>query len=643
MVDLYAQDENNNGNNQYKSEGYANTNGNYVAAVVGGLGGSDTWQVTVDNSSSFPNYDFSQPQFDQGGGTNISAGQAVLANFTALLATNYISGNVKFDGTNLVGLAVNANTQDANSYQAQAITDSNGNYSLAVGNNGNWNVSVNCQGNNNSLQSILGSASYECPCGGATINISNNNSTGNNIVVTTGGTGEIYGYLTNSSGAGISGVSVYLNNNCSGNNYSTSTGGDGAYSFTGIPYGNYNVNVDCGGLSSQGYNCVNNPNVTLSSATLEQNFTAQSSGGGAATLYGHVQDTGGNNVAGVTVSATNFAGVNYTTTTDQNGYYGFIANNGAWGVTVSCSGLNSLGYACVSEESATIYMDSVELDFTVEPGGSSTPLEITTASVPAALAGTVYTQQLSASGGQAPYRWTLDPASLLLPQGVLLNTNGIVSGALTSADVGTNYFIADVTDHLGNTANQFLSLSIYPALTIASNALPNGTVGTPYSAPFLVSGGNGLYGYNTTGTFPPGLNVNFGTTTGSNELFSISGTPTNNGTFQFTFIAQDFLYNTAGDYVYVQTPTNFSITIVSSSLQITTPASLTGANAGVPYSNQLEASGGAAPYVWTIATGSQQPPAVLTLSTNGLLSGEVAASGTNSFIVRLTDHNSLTT
>jgi hypothetical protein len=86
---------------------------------------------------------------------------------------------------------------------------------------------------------------------------------------------------------------------------------------------------------------------------------------------------------------------------------------------------------------------------------------------------------------------------------------------------------------------------------------------------------------------------------------------------------------------------NYSITIASSSLQVTT-ASLSNAAVGSAYAYQLQASGGTTPYTWTIANGSQPLPAALTLSTSGLISGVPASSGTNIFIVRLTDHNSLT-
>ena len=639
VVAVYASDQNNNGNGQFQADGYTDAGGHYVVAVVGGLGSNDVWQVQVDNASSFLNDNFSQPPIDQSGGANITAGQAVLANISALPATNQITGNVKFNGVDLVGLSVNAYSQDTNNYQAQTTTDGAGNYTLIVG-NGTWNVSVNCQGDNSSLQSILGNANYQCPCG-PSVTISNNNSAGNNIVVPGGGSGVIFGYLTNSSGGGIGGVTVYLQNECNGQGYSQTTAANGYYAAT-VPYGSYNVNVDCGGLNADGYQCLNGTNINFASASLELDFTAQSNGGGGpTTLYGLVRDTGGNNIIGVTVFASNGKGVLDSTTTDGNGYYGFAVGNGTWDVSVSCSELNALGYACVSDEVTNLNLGMAELDFAVPFGGAFTPVEITTTAVPDALVGMAYSQQLSAVGGQAPYVWSLDPGSLLLPVGVLLATNGVISGAITTNDLGTNYFLVDVTDDLGNTASQAFSLTVYPILTIATNALPSGTVGAPYSAQVLVSGGDPLYlgnspdgygAYFPAGSLPPGLNFSYGIITSSNEYFVIAGTPTNSGTYPFTMGAYDADQN--------EVQANYSITIGSASLKITT-SSLNNATVGVAYLAQLTGSGGTPPYTWAIANGSQPPPATLTLATNGVLAGVPAARGTNSFIVRLTDHNAL--
>jgi hypothetical protein len=80
-IDVYAYDQN---NNLYNMDGYSDANGNYFAAVLGGLGGNDSWWLGVSSDTSPTNYIFSMPAFDHNNGTNISAGQAVLANFTAL-------------------------------------------------------------------------------------------------------------------------------------------------------------------------------------------------------------------------------------------------------------------------------------------------------------------------------------------------------------------------------------------------------------------------------------------------------------------------------------------------------------------------------------------------------------------------------
>jgi hypothetical protein len=230
-----------------------------------------------------------------------------------------------------------------------------------------------------------------------------------------------------------------------------------------------------------------------------------------------------------------------------------------------------------------------------------------------------------------------------VPAGLNLLTDGTISGTPTNAAIGTNYFSVRVTDSQANTADQLLSIIIYPALTIGSNSLPNGTNGVFYSAQVLVSGGDPFYiggspdGYSASynGSLPPGVNFSYGAITSSNEYFVFSGTPTNTGTFSLTLGATDADGN--------QVQRMIAITIVNgaSSLQITT-ASLNNATAGAFYSNQLQGSGGTTPYNWTIANGSQPLPSALTLTTNGLISGVPAASGTNSFIVRLTDVNSLT-
>jgi hypothetical protein len=208
-LDVYANDSP--GSNLYETDGYTDANGNYVLGVLG-LGSSDPWWMEANGNNQLTNYVFSQETIDG----NINAGQAVLQNFTAIPATNHITGNVKDSkGTNIVGVGVNANaTINGTNYQAYVRTDTNGNYWLNVP-NGNWNIGVNCNGGDDSLDNILGSGKYACP-NSQNVNIAGNNATNNFIVQLCGGIS-----IVTSSPLPIGEVNVYYDqflqgSSCSG-------------------------------------------------------------------------------------------------------------------------------------------------------------------------------------------------------------------------------------------------------------------------------------------------------------------------------------------------------------------------------------------------------------------------------------------
>ncbi len=393
-VDVYANDQNmtDNYNGLYESDGYTDSNGNFVVGVAGSSDPNELWYLSIDNAGSFPNDDFSQPGFDQNGGTKIAAGNAVPVNFTAVLAASFITGQVQFQGSPVANVQVNANSQDGNNYSVQAVTDDNGNFSLLVAND-TWYVSVNCQGGDNSLDGALGHGNYQCPCG-YNVTVLNANVT-TNFVVQGGGAGEIFGYVTNAAGNPIIGVTV-SGTDCNGDYSSSVTGGSGNYSMN-VPNGVWDVSVDCGFLSSQGYQCVNSANVTVSDNNAEQNFTVQGNGSG---------------------------------------------------------------------------------------GGA---LQITTQSLPDGFAGSFYSQQLGASGGAPPYAWALALGSQSLPSALTLSTNGLLSGVLGTS--GTNSFILSLTDSSLSSVSRPFTLVINPRLKLASPAksgslfqlLVNGVAGRNYT------------------------------------------------------------------------------------------------------------------------------------------------------------------
>ena len=171
-LDVYASDT----GNLYQADAYTDANGNYVLGVLG-LGSDVYWWMQANGSLQLTNYVFSQETING----NISAGQAVLQNFTAILATNYIIGRVKDNNGNpIAGVGVNANaTINGTNYQTHADTDAGGNYWLNVAST-NWSVSVNCNGGSDSLSSL---GNYICP-NNQTITISNNNGLANFTVQT---------------------------------------------------------------------------------------------------------------------------------------------------------------------------------------------------------------------------------------------------------------------------------------------------------------------------------------------------------------------------------------------------------------------------------------------------------------------------
>jgi hypothetical protein len=148
-------------------------------------------------------------------------------------------------------------------------------------------------------------------------------------------------------------------------------------------------------------------------------------------------------------------------------------------------------------------------------------------------------------------------------------------------------------------------------------------VNSAYSATLSATGGTAPYAWAlVSGTaLPAGLTLSSGV---------ISGTPTNAGTSNFTVRVTD-----------ASTPTQTATQALSMVIKpATRPVSITSsslptATAGAPYSATLTATGGTAPYAWTLVSGTL--PAGLTLSLAGVISGTPTIAGTSNFTVRATD------
>ncbi len=253
---------------------------------------------------------------------------------------------------------------------------------------------------------------------------------------------------------------------------------------------------------------------------------------------------------------------------------------------------------------------------------NETPLKITTSSLAAGSAGNSYSQTLTASGGFLGYTWSLVSGSL--PAGVTLSPAGAISG--TPSASGAFAFTASVSDHSNpvQTITAAFNLNISaPQLKVMSTSFAQGIYGRPYSGALQATGG--IPGYRWTvasGSLPAGLALN-------NSTGTISGTPIAGGTAAFTAAVTDTTNQTASALV--------TINVAATPLTITA-STLAAANNGAAYSQTLLATGGTAPYQWSITAGKL--PAGLTLSpTGGIISGTPSVAGTAIFTATVTDNS----
>ncbi|HEV8232242.1 MAG TPA: putative Ig domain-containing protein, partial [Thermoanaerobaculia bacterium] len=160
-----------------------------------------------------------------------------------------------------------------------------------------------------------------------------------------------------------------------------------------------------------------------------------------------------------------------------------------------------------------------------------------------------------------------------------------------------------------------------PAITLSPSVLPGGSVGSSYSQSITASGGTAPYVFSvTSGLLPPGLSLSSGGV--------LSGTPTSGGSYSFTVTATD-ANQCSGSQSY-------AISISGCGAITVSPAVLFEGFIGVPYRRTISASGGTAPYSFSLTSGSLPPG--LSLS-GGVISGTPTAAGTYTFRIRAVDSN----
>ena len=194
------------------------------------------------------------------------------------------------------------------------------------------------------------------------------------------------------------------------------------------------------------------------------------------------------------------------------------------GIWVSNNSGNTLSIGGTPSAAQTVTL----LNITVTDSGSNTagpdtytitvnaasPLSIQTATLPGANEGWAYNSYIQATGGVQPYTWTITSGSSSLTAvglaftGNPSNNQGSAEISGTPSAAGTPSFTVQVTDNVGNTASQPLSIAVtdcpnnskltgnYAMLIQGWSDSSQGEVFTGLAASFVADGAGSIYGGN---------------------------------------------------------------------------------------------------------------------------------------------------
>lgn len=254
------------------------------------------------------------------------------------------------------------------------------------------------------------------------------------------------------------------------------------------------------------------------------------------------------------------------------------------------------------------------------------------ASLPNATAGVAYSVNIQDTGAPSNFQVTWGIVAGSLPPGLALNTGSTtaittISGTPTEAgqysfEVEDEYNASAQTVNMQNYTIT-VGASCTPKVTPAS-PLPQGEVSAPYSVQFQTSNCPGLnFTFSAlpvspfnSNALPPGLSLS--------RSGAMSGRPTTAGAYNFTLDVTDQYKD--------ETQIQYALTI-NQAPSITTQSPLPNGPVGVPYSQQIVATNGVPPYVFSM---NNNPPGI-SITQGGVLNGTPTTAGTYNFNIAVTD------
>lgn len=243
-----------------------------------------------------------------------------------------------------------------------------------------------------------------------------------------------------------------------------------------------------------------------------------------------------------------------------------------------------------------------------------------------------FMQTLTATGGTGAKTFAV--VAGVLPPGLSLASGGAITGTSTTA--GSYIFLVTATDTVGATGSQGYTIVVMGPPTVAaptSTSISAGSAtlgGTVSSDGGVTVNARGVV-YALTAVNPnpqlggPGVASTAAAGTGGTGVFAVNVTKLTQGS-SYSFKA----YATNG----MGTSYSSAATFTTTSLSMT-PLALQTPVIGRDFIQNIQVSGGTAPYTFAVTAGVL--PAGLTLNPSGLLLGTPTADGTFSFVVTATD------
>ncbi len=289
--------------------------------------------------------------------------------------------------------------------------------------------------------------------------------------------------------------------------------------------------------------------------------------------------------------------------------------------TVPSTGVYYVALRCATPSFAPDYLSFD--DFSVD--NPCTGVTFSPATLPSGDLTTAYNQTITATGGIAPYTYSISSGTI--PNGLTFNpATGVISGTPTTTNINPPNFTIKVIDATGCNTSKTYSIVVTgvpcTAITITPTTVPAATLTVLYPATavqFVASGVTGAtYNYSiVSGALPSGMALN--PTTGR-----LTGTPTSVPVSPLiTVRARITTGPSAGCFGTVD------ITLVVNCPPMTiTPTTISDAVINASYTQNISATynGATGGFTYTITAGTL--PAGFTLSSAGVLSGTGLALST---------------